>query len=130
MFINYNLYKYYCYNGGDSHDTRNFPLPSTVLKRKKLLQYEKFYGCVQLNVNKICCFTVDTDLIGLAMHKLSIDNTNVTDILTDCNIYLNKLNRSDIVKAANLMDLNLIFDCLNTTDEWVLIFVNFLKFYI
>lgn len=64
------------------------------------------------------------------MHKLSIDNTNVTDILTDCNIYLNKLNRSDIVKAANLMDLNLIFDCLNTTDEWVLIFVNFLKFYI
>lgn len=51
------------------------------------------------------------------MHKLTIDNTNVTDVLTDCNIYLNKLNRFDIIKAANLMDLNLIFDCLNTSDE-------------
>ncbi|XP_025207928.1 uncharacterized protein LOC112603532 isoform X2 [Melanaphis sacchari] len=60
---------------------------------------------------------VDTDLIALAMHKLSIDNTNVTDVLTDCNIYLTKLNRSDILKSALLMDLNLIFDCLNTTDQ-------------
>lgn len=63
------------------------------------------------------CFSVDTDLIALAMHKLSIDNTNVADILTDCNIYLNKLNNFDLLKSANLMDLNLIFDCLNTTDQ-------------
>ncbi|XP_060833754.1 26S proteasome non-ATPase regulatory subunit 5 isoform X1 [Rhopalosiphum padi] len=61
--------------------------------------------------------TLDTDLIALAMHKLSIDNTNVTDVLTDCNIYLTRLNRSDVLKSANLMDLNLIFDCLNTTDQ-------------
>jgi len=60
---------------------------------------------------------VDPNLIALAMHKLSIDNTNVGDVLTDCNIYLIKLNRSDLLKAANLMDLNLIFDCLNTTDQ-------------
>ncbi|KAF0754890.1 26S proteasome non-ATPase regulatory subunit 5-like, partial [Aphis craccivora] len=60
--------------------------------------------------------TVDTDLIALAMHKLSIDNTNVTSVLNDCNIYLTSLNRSDVLKSANLMDLNLIFDCLNTTD--------------
>lgn len=51
------------------------------------------------------------------MHELSIDNTNVTDILIDCNIYLTKLNRSDMLKSANLIDLNLIFDCLNTTDQ-------------
>jgi len=50
------------------------------------------------------------------MHKLSIDNTNVTSVLNDCNIYLTSLNRSDVLKSANLMDLNLIFDCLNTTD--------------
>lgn len=62
-------------------------------------------------------FSVDADLIALAMHKLAIDNTNVTDILTDCNIYLNKLNRSDLCKSAHLMDLNLILDCLNTADE-------------
>lgn len=60
---------------------------------------------------------VNTELIALAMHKLSIDNTNVTDVLTDCNIYLNKLNRCDLLKSANLIDLNLIFDCLNTTDQ-------------
>ncbi|XP_050520531.1 26S proteasome non-ATPase regulatory subunit 5 isoform X2 [Daktulosphaira vitifoliae] len=59
---------------------------------------------------------VDTALIALAMHKLSIDNTEVTDVLTDCNIYLNKLTRSELYKSAELMDLNLIFDCLNTTD--------------
>ncbi|XP_060874928.1 26S proteasome non-ATPase regulatory subunit 5-like isoform X2 [Metopolophium dirhodum] len=61
--------------------------------------------------------TLDTNLIALAMHKLSIDNTNVTDVLTDCNIYLTKLNRCDLLKSANLMDLNLIFDCLNTTEQ-------------
>lgn len=71
-------------------------------------------------LNIIYYFSVDTDLIALAMHKLSIDNTNVTDVLTDCNIYLNKLNRSDLLKSANLIDLNLIFDCLNTTDLWVM----------
>lgn len=67
-------------------------------------------------ISIIYYFSVDTDLIALAMHKLSIDNTNVTDVLTDCNIYLNKLNRSDLFKSANLIDLNLIFDCLNTED--------------
>lgn len=51
------------------------------------------------------------------MHKLSIDNTNVADILIDCNIYLCKLNRSELLKTATLIDLDLIFDCLNTTDQ-------------
>ncbi|XP_025404940.1 26S proteasome non-ATPase regulatory subunit 5 isoform X2 [Sipha flava] len=51
------------------------------------------------------------------MHKLSIDNTNVVDILIDCNIYLSKLNRSQLLKTANLIDLDLIFECLNTTDQ-------------
>lgn len=51
------------------------------------------------------------------MHKLSIQDTDVTDVLTDCEIYLNKLNRYETYETAKLMDLNLIFDSLNTTDE-------------
>ncbi|VVC35962.1 Hypothetical protein CINCED_3A014253 [Cinara cedri] len=51
------------------------------------------------------------------MHKLTIGNSDIVDVLSSCNIYLNQLNRSDLHQSANLINLNLIFDCLNTTNK-------------
>ncbi|CAH1725177.1 26S proteasome non-ATPase regulatory subunit 5-like [Aphis gossypii] len=58
---------------------------------------------------------VDTDFILTVMHRLSTA-TGTRLAVNELNMYFIKKNRSDVLKAAKLMDLNLIFDCLNTAD--------------